>query len=57
VYSGVNVIRKISWTGSYDNNGNPVVLYSATQQTADGFTPGVSSIHVKVYQLSAELKS
>jgi hypothetical protein len=57
VYNGVNVVRKIDWTGSYDNNGNPVVLYSAAQQTADGFTPGVSSIHVKVYQLSAELKS
>jgi hypothetical protein len=55
VYNGGSVVRTINWTpGTYDGNGNPLAAYSAAAQTTD-FGSAQSSIHVKVYQISAQV--
>lgn len=51
ILSGVTVVRTITWTGSYDGDGNPTETYSAANQTTDGLTPG-DPVDVKIYQMS-----
>jgi hypothetical protein len=45
-------INTLTWSGTFNANGLPYIVYSATQQTADGITPG-DPVHVCVYQLSS----
>jgi hypothetical protein len=55
IVSGSTVLRTITWTsGTYDGNGNPTASYSATEQTADGITPG-NPVTLNIYQISAQV--
>ena len=50
IMSGVTVKRTLTFVGPFA--GNPSVVYSAANQTSDGFTPG-QLILVNIYQLSS----
>ena len=45
-------VNTLSWTGTYDANGNPTLEYSAAQQTADGYYAPGDLVRIKVFQIS-----